>query len=107
MDASEAMPVDPVVPPRRIGGATVLLFSPIDGRHRPTGGLEHVGAGVRQGPAARIAICHDEGDDCFYLFGCNERWESITDTWHQSLEEAMQQAEVEYVGVSKTWQRAC
>jgi hypothetical protein len=30
-------------------------------------------------------------------------WQFITDTWHESLEEAFRQAEFEYEGVSKTW----
>ncbi len=30
----------------------------------------------------------------------------ITDTWHATLEEALEQAEFEYEGVSKTWSTA-
>jgi hypothetical protein len=39
------------------------------------------------------------------LFGCNAEWDSVTDTWHQTLEEAKEQAEFEYEGVSETWAR--
>jgi hypothetical protein len=37
------------------------------------------------------------------LFGCDKEWHHITDTWHESLEEAKRQAEFEYEGVSATW----
>jgi len=54
------------------------------------------------GPMAALAICQ-ESENAFYLFGCNEQWENITDTWHQTLDETKAQAEFEYEGVSKTW----
>lgn len=90
--------------PREIGGAKVVCFTPIDHRHRHTGNCRQIVAGVLQGPAAGLAICHHEAEDCYYLFGCNAGWETITDTWHSTLESAMAQAEFEYEGVSATWQ---
>ncbi len=89
--------------PREIGGAKVICFTPIDERHRPTGNCKQIVAGVLRVPAAGLAICQYPGENCYYLFGCNATWESITDTWHQSLEEAKEQAEFEYRGVSATW----
>lgn len=50
-----------------------------------------------------MAICQYEGHDGYYLFGCNAEWDAVTDTCHQTLEEAKEQAEFEYVGVSETW----
>lgn len=50
-----------------------------------------------------MAICQYEGQDDYFLFGCNADWDSVTDTWHQTLEEAKEQAEFEYEGVSETW----
>ena len=92
-------------PPKQIGGANVILFTTIDERHRPTGGCRQIVAGVLQGPADRLAICRYEGDENVYLFGCDAEWNSVTDTWHQTIEEAMNQAEFEYEGVANTWQR--
>ena len=89
--------------PKEIGGARVILFTPIDARHRPTGTCRQVVAGVLQGSAAGLAICQYPGEDCFFLFGCDEDWNSVTDTWHEKLEDAMRQAEFEYAGVSETW----
>lgn len=55
------------------------------------------------GPATGLAICQYDGADAYYLFGCDERWEVVTDTYHLSVEEAKIQAEFEYLGVSETW----
>jgi hypothetical protein len=91
--------------PKQINGATVVLFTPIDERHRHTGNCRQIVAGVLQGPAAGMAICQYDGEDSFYLFGCDEHCSTITDTWHQTIEEARGQAEFEYEGVAATWQR--
>jgi hypothetical protein len=90
--------------PKQIGGAKVICFSPIDHRHRHKGNCRQIVAGVLQGPAAGLAVCQQEGDAYFYLFGCDAEWNGITDTCHKTLEEALQQAEFEYEGVSNTWQ---
>ncbi len=66
--------------PKQIGGANVVLYTPIDERHRPTGNCHQIVAGVVQGPAAGLAICQYDDEDCFYLFGCDEDWFSVTDT---------------------------
>jgi hypothetical protein len=89
--------------PREIHGARVVCYSPIDHRHRHTGKCRHHVAGVFQGSASGLAICQYPGEDAYYLLGCNGEWEAITDTWHQTLEEAKSQAEFEYEGVAATW----
>ena len=55
-------------------------------------------------PARGLAICRYDGEDGYYLVFCDALWEAVTDTWHETLEAAMRQAEFEYVGVSGTWQ---
>ena len=91
--------------PESIDGAKVILFTPIDQRHRHTGDCVQNVAGVPQGPAAGLAICSYLGEEGYYLFGCDATWSSITDTWHQTVEEAMRQAEFEYESISGTWRR--
>lgn len=61
--------------------------------------------GVLQGQAAGLAICRYEAESGFYLFGCDAEWRCVTDSWCQTIEDAMNQAEFEYEGVSATWQR--
>jgi len=55
------------------------------------------------GSMSGLAICREDDREEFYLFGCDADWNSVTDTWHQSLDEAKAQAEWEYEGVSQTW----
>lgn len=31
-------------------------------------------------------------------------WNTVTDTWHQSLDDAKARAEFEYEGITETWQ---
>ena len=90
--------------PNRINGASVICYSLIDERHRHTGNCRQIVNGVLEGPAAGLAICQFDGDDAFYLFACDADWNSVTDTWHQSLDDAKAQAEFEYEGISRTWQ---
>jgi len=90
-------------PPKRLGGAILVRWSVIDGRHRPTGNCRQIVAGILQGPAAGLAICRYEGEEAYYLFGCDTEWNTITDTWHETLEDALEQAEFEYEGISETW----
>ena len=97
------MPVLPPPPPL-IAGLPVVCYTAIDGRHRATGATRHVVGGVLRGPAAALAVCRDSGG--FYLFYCDAAWEAVTDTWHATLQDALDQAEFEYAGTSATWQRA-
>jgi len=89
--------------PSKVSGSTILCYTSIDGRHRHTGNCHLIVDGVLQGPAAGLIICQFDGESGFYLFGCDENWDQVTDTWHQTLEDAQHQAEFEYEGVSKTW----
>lgn len=91
------------VVPKEIGGARVICYTPIDNRHKFTGNCKQIVAGKLMGPVSGLAICKYDSDDAFYLFGCTEEWLSVTDTWHQSFEDATDQAEYEYEGSRKTW----
>ena len=91
--------------PDIVGQAKVIMFTPIDARHEFTGACKQIVAGKLMGPMAALAICQYEGETAFYLFGCDHDWNTVTDTWHQSLEEATTQAEFEYRGTRITWQR--
>jgi hypothetical protein len=50
-----------------------------------------------------LAICQYEGEAGFYLFGCDQDWNPVTDTWHATLDDAMAQAEFEHRGTIGTW----
>jgi hypothetical protein len=88
--------------PLFLAGLPVVACARIDGRQQPTGACRHLAHGELLGPAAGLAICRD-ADGGFYLFGCDAEWNTVTDTWHQTLDDALRQAEFEYDGVGETW----
>lgn len=89
--------------PPKIGDSRVLCFCVLDRRHRHTGNCIHRRGDVVQGPAICLAVCQYLGDDGYYLFSCNEKWDVMADTYHVSIDEAKQQAEFEYSGTLGTW----
>jgi hypothetical protein len=96
------MKVASASPPHQIDGADVVLFTPLDARHRSTESTRHIG-GFSSEPVAGLAICHYPADSQFYLFSCTAAWGCITDTCHGSLQEAKAQAEFEHQGSMSTW----
>ena len=91
-------------PTGEVGGAKVVLYTKIDDRHKFTGNCRQIVAGELMGAAFGLTICQYEGEENFYLFGCDADWNTLTDTWHETLENAKEQAEFEYEGVTATWQ---
>jgi len=89
--------------PKTVGGFPVVCYSPVDERHRFTGQTRQVVQGVLMGAMSGLAICQLPDSQQFYLFGCDGDWNVVTDTCHQSLDDAKEQAEYEYEGVSQTW----
>jgi hypothetical protein len=89
--------------PKIVGTFPVVCYSPIDERHRFTAKTRQIVRGELMGAMGGLAICQPPGSQEFYLFGCDVDWNVVTDTWHQSLDEAKEQAEYEYEGISKTW----
>ena len=89
-------------------GAVVLLYSPIDARHTPTGRTSHQVDGESLGPASCLIIyrCGTESEAAYYLLGYNpQRSDDKTSlTRHIDLEAARRQAEFEYAGVGSTWE---
>lgn len=90
--------------PAVIGGFKVICYTSIDSRHRFTGKTKQIVRGELMGAMSGLAICQPDKTDAVYLFGCDTDWNVVTDTWHQSLDEAKEQAEYEYEGVTQTWE---
>lgn len=91
-------------PPNPLHGATLVCSTPIDQRHRHTGNCTQIRDGAVQGPASGLAIGQYPNDPGYWLFGCDADWDVISDTFHPTLEDAKDQAEYEYSGVSSTWE---
>jgi len=90
-------------PPKLIGEARLVRWSVIDDRHRPTRNCRQIVAGELQGPASGLAIYWNEAEKAYYLYGCDKEWNTVSDTWHKTLKEALEQAEFEYERDSATW----
>ncbi len=90
-------------PPESISDFPVVCYTPLDERHRTTGSTRHRVGGSEAGRPAGLAVCRD--GDAYYLFGCDARWDPVTDTWHATLDDALEQAEFEHAGTSGTWIR--
>jgi len=88
--------------PAMLDGAVVLrtarLF-PVS----HTGNTRHEVAGEPVEAASRLAIARYPDQSGFYLFYCDAAWSVLTDTWHESVEAAVAQAEFEYTGSSNAW----
>ena len=52
---------------------------------------------------SRLAICHSDEEDAFYLFHCDDLWQVIWDSWHETVEAAVLQADSAYMGLRHAW----
>lgn len=82
-------------PPFFIGPAKVLKFADLSASST-TGATRHVVGGGEVTEFAALAIAQYPSDSGFYLFYCDERWEVVTDTYHESIRAAIEQAEFEF-----------
>ena len=88
--------------PASLGGAVVLKAARLfPAAH--TGNTRHSVAGAPLKAASRLAIAQYPGQPGFYLFYCDDAWAVMTDTWHQTMDDAEAQAEFEYKGSSNAW----
>lgn len=99
-----------MTPPDELGGEKVLRYASIDDDVRPTGATKHsygdlvdgeIVAGGPLGPFAALAI---QGDDSgYFLLYLDADGSPVTDTWHETLDDALEQAEFEYEGITAKW----
>ena len=72
---------------------------------RHTKNCSHEFNGKTLGKAKWAAISKPKSSGSCYLFFCYEG-DELTDTAHESVEEAKEQAEWEYEGITNAWQSA-
>ena len=92
--------------PSTIGGRKVLVVAVVNGDVRATGYTIHRNSSGVIGPASALAICAAPEHGGVLLYYCDPTWTDLTDTWHLSVSEAKEQAELEYTGVSRKWSDA-
>ena len=70
-------------------------------RHRQSGNTRHFSRGKVVPPPTRLVIAKYPDDAGCYLLHLDDRGKELTDTFHDSVEEALEQAEWEF-RVSRT-----
>jgi hypothetical protein len=84
----------------------ILLYSvklELQGKHKPTGNTRHFGGGALLPDPVELRIIQYADDPGFYLFYCDENGKEQTDTYHDSVEGAMDQAEWELNVQPEDW----
>lgn len=81
--------------PSTIDGGTVLYVADLD-RVTKTGRTRHVVSGQEVSDFAALAIVKYDSDSGVYLFYCDKDWNSVTDTYHENVDRAIEQAEFEF-----------
>ncbi len=82
-------------PPGDIDGAIVVATAALSGRP-PTGRTKHVIGEREMSPPAALAFAQYAGVPEVYLFYCDADWNAITDTLHDNLDAAIDQAVFEF-----------
>jgi hypothetical protein len=89
--------------PAEIGGGATICATSLDERHVPTRNARHLDLSGDVAAVAALAICRVPGSSGVFLYYCKDNWVPLADTWHDSVEAAMAQAEFEFAGVGETW----
>ena len=88
-----------ITPPAQIDGATVLTVADLS-HASATGRAKHIVKGEQQRDFTALAIAKYDSEAGFYLFYCDAEWRAVTDTYHETIEGAIAQAEFEFAGVT-------
>ncbi len=94
-------------PPEKLGEFSIVAWAAVESDTVPTGNCTHRspqadGDFKPAGLALVRASSSPESDAC-YLFHCDKDWNVVHDTWHLDLQEATDQAEFEFAGISVKW----
>ncbi len=76
----------------------------LGGQHQPTGRTRHYRGGSRLPAPAQLQIVQYPDDPGYYLLYLDEFGEELTDTYHDTLEEALHQAEWEFRVKLEEWE---
>jgi hypothetical protein len=74
--------------------------------HKPTGKTRHLHGDEPLPPPNELRIVQYSSDPGYYLFYCDESGIEMTDTYHDSVKEAMDQAEFEFGITADEWNEA-
>jgi hypothetical protein len=72
--------------------------------HQPTGKTRHFYGSETLPPPSELRIVKYSDDPGFYLFYCDSNGREFTDTYHETLEAAMLQADWEFAVKRNEWE---
>jgi hypothetical protein len=84
--------------PTCIDGAAVLAAADVRAARR-TGNTRHLVDGALRVDFSYVAIARYHGSDEVYLLYCDDEWAVVTDTCHDDVRAAVDQARFEFDGV--------
>lgn len=87
----------------KLGGAKILLYLTLTSDQKRTENTKHIIGGKEQTEFYGLAICDYEDEPGVYLIYCDSNWSVLTDTWHESVEDAKDQASFEFVNTEGKW----
>ena len=85
---------------------TVLHRIELGAKYPPTGFTRHIHNGVTLPSPAELRIVQYSGDPGFYLFYCDSSGREQTDTYHDSVQSAMGQANAEFGVQEWDWSKS-
>lgn len=88
--------------PHELDGAQVVRYAKVTETVTPTGATHHTVGGTLWGPAAALAIAHYPDTEGYHLLYLADNGNVVTDTWHESIQAAFDQAAFEYEGLDWT-----
>lgn len=82
-----------------LGGAKILKYLTLTLEQKRTGNTTHLIGEKEQIEFSGLAICQYGDEEGIYLFYCDSEWNVLTDTLHQTVQDAEDQALFEYEGL--------
>jgi hypothetical protein len=83
----------------------ILMQIKIEDQHKDTGNVRHTSDGRLLAIPRYLQIARMEDDSGYYLLYLDEKGKEQTDTWHESVEAALSQAEFEFGVQASEWTR--
>ena len=88
--------------PDNIGGARVVAYAIVGPENIHLQGTRQIVDGQVMGAATALIVAQYKGEAAYYVFGVyGNDWASSTDTWHEDLDDAIEQLDWEYANLSK------
>ena len=92
-----------MTPPDKIDNADLITYVILSDNQTRTGFTRHYTEGELIENFYSLSICKYPDVKGYYLFYCDSSWDAITDTYHDTLEDAIEQAEFEFTNTKNNW----